>query len=384
MRTPQQFDSAVFGNLPDVMVQALLERSKGVSDALTDRVNKLAKEQPKLRERADAEGIINKLPKSVPDAEGKTVVAVDGSATVERMAGTDVYAAAAVRVSGYGAEVEPKPPDFHVKLHTVEGSANGRQMNLALMGILECKLAAESIKEESKNGLVLFDGTVFSVVISSGLALRGIGDGNDCLSKTLHRRWLEVRPEIPKLLQSVAVAAIPKRSTADNEFVRYTRLFANNESNWTGLATANLILECGEYTTPLPLPTERLGLRNTPLESAYVDHLNLLLDEMRVVYFRPRKWSPAYRIEIAPRVAEDQCLLERQLALIREQCVNSSMREPYPLYLADRFVRSLGKGMGAVVEAVRGQVTSDSENVELTSRFISPGRTEPFREVEPE
>lgn len=381
LHTPPSFDSAVFGNLPDVMVQELLERSSDVSKTLTRRVKKLAKEQPKLRERAEAEGIIIKLPDSVPDLEGKSVVAVDGSATVERMAGTDVYAAAAVRVAGYGGKVEPKPPEHAVKMHAVGGLADGRQMNLALMGILECELALAS---ESKDDLVLFDGTVFSVVIASGLALRGIGDPRDDLSKTLHRRWLDVRPEIPKLLQSVAVAAIPKRSTADNEFVRYTRLFANDESNWTGLTTANLILEAGEYTTPLPLPTERLGLRNTPLESAYVDHLNLLLDEMRVVYFRPREWSPAYRIELAPQVAENQGRLERQLALIREQCVNSSMREPYPLYLADRFVRSLGKGMAAVVEAVRGKVTAESENVELTSRFISPGRTEPYQEVDPE
>ena len=381
LHTPQSFDSAVFGNLPDVMVQELLERSSEVSKALTCRVNKLAGKQPKLRDRALREGIIKPLPDSVPDLDGKTVVAVDGSATVERMAGTDVYAAAAVRVAGYGAEVEPKPPEHAVKMHAVGGLADGRQMNLALMGILECELALAS---ESKDDLVLFDGTVFSVVIASGLALRGIGDPRDDLSKTLHRRWLDVRPEIPKLLQSVAVAAIPKRSTADNEFVRYTRLFANEESNWTGLTTANLILEAGEYTTPLPLPTERLGLRNTPLESAYVDHLNLLLDEMRVVYFRPREWSPAYRIELAPQVAENQGRLERQLALIRKQCVNSSMREPYPVYLADRFVRSLGKGMAAVVEAVRGKVTAESENVELTSRFISPGRTEPYQEVDPE
>ena len=381
LHTPQGFDSAVFGNLPDVMVQALLERSSEVSDALTCRVNELAEQQCELRNRACREGIIIKLPDSVPDLDGKTVVAVDGSATVERMAGTDVYAAAAVRVAGYGAEVEPKPPEHAVKMHAVGGLADGRQMNLALMGILECELALAS---ESKDDLVLFDGTVFSVVIASGLALRGIGDPRDDLSKTLHRRWLDVRPEIPKLLQSVAVAAIPKRSTADNEFVRYTRLFANEESNWTGLTTANLILEAGEYTTPLPLPTERLGLRNTPLESAYVDHLNLLLDEMRVVYFRPREWSPAYRIELVPRVADDSSLLERQLALIREQCVNSAMREPYPIYLADRFVRSLGKGMAAVVEAVRGKVTANTPHVALAFRVTSPGRTEPYQEVEPE
>ena len=379
LHTPPSFDSAVFGNLPDVMVQELLVRSSKVSKALTCRVKKLADDQPKLRKRAEAEGIIKKLPVSVPDAEGKSVVAVDGSATVERMAGTDVYAAAAVRVAGYGGKVEPKPPDYQVEVHPVEGLADGRRINLALMGFFECELASGS-----ENDLVLLDGTVFSLVLNGGLAMRGIQDRDDELSESFYEHWHNVRSKVCELLQSDTLAAIPKRSTADNEFVRHTRIFANEESDLTGLSTANLILEAGEYTIPLPLPTQRLGLRNTPLESAYVDHLNLLLDEMRVVYFRPWEWSPAYRIEIAPRVARDEGLLQRQLALIREQCVNSSMREPYPVYLADRFVRSLSKGMAAVLETVRGQVTAESENVELTSRFISPGRTEPYREVEPE
>lgn len=381
MQTPSSFDSAVFGNLPDVMVRALLERSSDVSCTLRKRVDELAEQQCVLRKRADDEGIIKKLPEHVPEAEGKSVVAVDGSYAIERMAGTDVYAAAAVRVAGYGKEVEPKPPEHAVEMHHAPGLADGRRMTSAMMGVLECELASQAVK---RNGLVLFDGTVFSVLLNSGLALRGIGGRKDDLSKAFHRRWLEVKPKISKLLKSKRIAAIPKRSTADNEFVRYTRIFANRESNRTGLDTANLILESGEYTTPLPLPAERRNLRHTALDTADVDRWNLLLDEMKVVYYRPSEWSPAYRIELAPRVANKQARLERQLALIREQCVNPAMREPYPLYLADRFVRSLSKGMAAVVEAVRGQVTAQSENVELTSRFVSPGRTEPYQEVESE
>lgn len=382
MRTPQQFDSAVFGNLPDVMVQALLERSSEVSRELTRRVNKLAKQQRSLRERADAEGIIIKLPDSVPDLDGKTVVAVDGSATVERMAGTDVYAAAAVRVAGYGAEVEAKPPDYQVEVHPVEGLADGRRINLALMGLLECKLVCDA-----KADLVLLDGTIFTMVLNAGIGLQATLDKHDKMSKVLKCCWDDYAHDaILGLLVSPCVASIPKRSTAANEFERWTSLFDGRETDLSGIATANLILEEGEYTEPLGLPTERLYLGNAPMTEEYRNKLNRHFSKIKVVYFRPRDWSPAYRIEIAPRVAEDQCLLERQLALIRKQCVNSAMREPYPVYLADRFVRGLSKGMAAVTEAVRGQVMAQSEDVdvEFTSRVISPSRTEPYREVEPE
>ena len=378
LHTPQSFDSAVFGNLPDVMVQALLERSSKVSEALTARVNKLAGQQRDLRDRALREGIIKPL--SVPDLEGKTVVAVDGSATVERMAGTDVYAAAAVRVAGYGGKVEAKPEKCKVSMHEVEGLAHGARINQALMVMHECRLVSDS-----KDHLVLLDGTIFTMVLNAGIGIVEANDKYDDLSEALKKRWEDYgRDIIPALLVSQRVASIPKRSTAANEFERWTTIFDGRETELSGIATANLILKAGEYTEPLALPTERLYLGNAPMTEKYRDELNRHFSAIKVVYFRPRDWSPAYRIEIAPRVAEDEDLLQRQLALIREQCVNSAMREPYPVYLADRFVRSLGKGMAAVVEAVRGQVTSESEDIELTSRFISPGRTEPYREVETE
>lgn len=380
MQTPQSFDSAIFGNLPDVMVRALLERSSEVSLALTSRVNELADQQPELRKRALSAGVIQELPEHVPDAEGKTVVAVDGSAAVERMAGTDVYAAAAVRVAGYGAEVEPSPPDYLVEVHPAEGVADGRRINSALMGLLECKLASDSNAD-----LVLLDGTIFTMVLNAGIGLVTASDKIDRLSDALNASWLDyARDAIPALLVSHRVASIPKRSTSANEFERFTTIFNGLHADLSGIATANLILKGGEYSTPLDLPSERLYLGNAPMTAEYRDDLNGLFSAMQVVYFRPRQWSPAYRIELAPRVADDQGLLERQLALIREQCVNPAMREPYPLYLADRFVRSLGKGMAAVVEAVRGDVTAQSKHLELTTRFLSYSRTEPYREVEPE
>ena len=386
LHTPPSFDSAVFGNLPDVMVQELLERSSEVSDALTCRVKKLAGKQPKLRDRALREGIIKPLPDSVPDLDGKTVVAVDGSATVERMAGTDVYAAAAVRVAGYGGKVEAKPEKCKVSMHEVEGLAHGARINQALMVMHECKLILESPAD-----LVLVDGTIFTMILNVGIGLEEADDKHDPLSRALKCHWFGdrcdaegLRDAIPSLLVAKRIASIPKRSTAANEFESFTAIFKGEYAKMSGIATANLILKAGEYTKPLDLPTPRLFRGNAPMSSQYRTDLNVLLEELQVVYFRPQEWSPAYRIEIAPRVARDEDLLQRQLALIREQCVNPAMREPFPLYLADRFVRSLPKGMAAVVSAVRGEVTARSGNVDLAFNVLSPGRTEPYQEVESE
>ena len=384
MQSPHSFDSAVFGNLPDVMVQALLERSSEVSCALRKRVDELAKQQGELRERALAEDVIQKLPEHVPDAEGKTVVAVDGSYAIERMAGTDVYAAAAVRVSGYGAEVEPKPEKCKVSMHEVEGLTHGARINQALMVLHECQLILQSPAD-----LVLVDGTIFTMILNVAIGLVEAKDKPDPLSSALESHWYGegcdargLRDAIPSLLISQRIASIPKRSTATNEFERIPNMFNGDFAYMPGIATANLILDAGEYSKPLPTPRS-LG-SDAPMTCQYRADLNVHLNALQVVYFRPRDWSPAYRIELSPRVADDQHLLERQLALIREQCVNPAMREPFPVYLADRFVRSLSKGVDAVQEAVRGQVATQSGNVDLAFKILSPGRTEPYQVVESE
>ena len=359
------------------MVAELLGRAEDVSDTLAGRVAELSERRAGMRERALAEGLIRELDEDVPGLDGLTVAAVDGSCAVERLSGVDVYAAAAVRVPGYGGSVEPTPPDHAIEIHAVDALADGTRMSQAVMSFLECELVSSSSAD-----LVLLDGALRSVVINAGFALRAAVDKHDKLSRAVMTKWLNVvRDAIPTLLGSLRVVSIPKRSTAANEFARWTQVFENRETDMSGLATANLILEKGEYTVPLALPTEGLYLGDTPLPTHYVELLNLMFSDMRVVYFRPRKWSPAYRIELAPIVAEDQALLERQLGLLREQVVNPAMREPYPLYLADRFVRSLLRGMVAVTEAVRNKVTAKSDDVDLVSRYLSYSRSEPFVEV---
>ena len=371
---------SAFGNLPDVMVAELLERSSGISSSLTGRLSELSERRDSMRQRAVADCIINELPELTRELDGLTVVAVDGSCCVERMAGVEIYAAGAVRVTGFGGSVDPKPPDFAIEVHAVDALADGARLNQALMSFLECELVSSATTD-----LVLLDGAISSIVIGAGFALRSADDKWDALSRSMSSKWSDVvRDAIPSLLQSSCVVSIPKRSTAANEFARFTQVFGGRESDMSGLATANLILDGGEYSEPMKLPTEGLGLGDTPLTSEYVGYLNLLFEDLRVVYFRPRDWSPAYRIEVSVGVADDCELLERQLALIQAQVVNPSMREPYPVYLADRFVRSLSQGMSAVVAAVRSDVTGKVDDDELASRFLSYSRSEPFREVDDE
>lgn len=362
-----------FGNLPDVMVEELLKRATDVSDTLSGRVAGLSERRDGMRERALAEGVIRQLPGDVEDAEDKTVVGIDGSRASERMAGVELYVAAAIRVLGYGGLNEPAPPDFKLKECLVAPLSEGERLIRTLMGFLEAELLIES-----DHDLVLVDGAFSTIVVNACVGVDMAATRWDKLSVSVMNRWENcVRDGLPELLDSGRVVAIPKRSTVANEFANYTRLFdgfSDTESDrWSGRFTAESILKGGEYSKPMPFLT--MGRRSSGqlLPAGYKLDLDCLLDSVKVVYFRAHDWSPVYRVEVPSAGLSD---LELKLELIRRQCVNPAMREPYPLYLADRFVRSLGLGVSAILDSVRRDVAAGSSDMDLVMSYLGRTRTD--------
>ena len=54
--------------------------------------------------------------------------------------------------------------------------------------------------------------------------------------------------------------------------------------------------------------------------------------------------------------------------------------EPYPLYVADRFVKSLRKGVNAILESVKTKTIGESPNPDIASDMLNAYRTEPMVE----
>ena len=59
-----------------------------------------------------------------------------------------------------------------------------------------------------------------------------------------------------------------------------------------------------------------------------------LLENLRVLYYKPHTWLPALRLEMPRGVAENDHRLATVLYGIKHQCATPSMLEPYPLYMA--------------------------------------------------
>jgi hypothetical protein len=70
-----------------------------------------------------------------------------------------------------------------------------------------------------------------------------------------------------------------------------------------------------------------------------------LLDEIRVLYYRPYPWLPALRLEMSRAVAQTPARLAVVIHAVKHQCGTAAMMEPYPLYMADRMVKHLARAI---------------------------------------
>jgi hypothetical protein len=114
------------------------------------------------------------------------------------------------------------------------------------------------------------------------------------------------------------------------------------------------ILSPGEFTRPRPLqpPNQPWHLNLAPIPSnAYAEAERLtkiiigLLDEIRVLYYRPHPWLPALRLEMSRAVAQTPARLAAVIHAVKHQCAAAAVMEPYPLYMADRMVKHLARAI---------------------------------------
>jgi hypothetical protein len=79
------------------------------------------------------------------------------------------------------------------------------------------------------------------------------------------------------------------------------------------------------------------------LEESVIAELN----NVSVIYFKPNRWSPTLRLEVNRSVATNRSRLACLLHGVKLQCSSPAIMEPYPLYLADRMVKSLPRSIPA-------------------------------------
>jgi hypothetical protein len=365
-----------FSDLPDALVRDLLAQAAAVAEHVSTHLNSLRHARDTIRRHVQSAGLIARKA-DLDVTREPSVVGIDGSYQVHRLTAVDLCAAAAVAVEGTSKEARRhwQEPYHRIWVSSVEHSKNATNALRGLMISMELELAAEA-----PHDLVLLDGSFIVFVIYLNQGLTSFKEAPARLREEFQRRWSEqhVLDRFLDLIASDRTVAIPKYS-GRNELESFLR--ESDLPQTDGKTLATIILEPDEYIAPLPIfhfdgeDTEyHLPEEHCPRERQ--EQMNRSIEAMRVVFYRPYGWAPAVRLEITAPIAASQVKLSMVLEGIKRQLFSPAVTEPYPLFLADRMVKSLGAGVAVIEQAVAQHAVGTSGDTEATLLCLQNYRTE--------
>lgn len=366
-----------FADLPDALVRDLLAKAMPVAESVSGNLKALRDARARLLEEAKRHNLVCRKA-DLDVTREPSVVGVDGSYQVHRLTALDLCAASAVAVEGTSKEATRHWPEPYHSMWV-----DGLPHCIDTVGVLRGMMVSMemSLASQAPHDLVLLDGSFSSLIIYLNQALTKIDACAKSLADEFFNRWNGgLLSQLKALLRSDRTVAIPK-FTSRNELLRSNMLTPPVLVDGKTLAT--MILNPGEYTKPLLIYDDR------DPASQQVDHLpekycpKKEMDEMvkelkslQVIYFRPYGWLPALRMELPSSIAVANTKLSMVLEGVMRQFFSPAVIEPYPLFLADRMVKSLGSGVAVIEQAVAQHVAGDSPDAENTLLFLENYRTE--------
>jgi hypothetical protein len=350
----------IFVDLPAALVEELLGRTSELSRSVIEQLTSQRTERERWRDVLARERLLGTLA-DLPAAPTPTTCGVDGSVAVERLLAHDLLVAGALAIEGLTPPSEKRfwPEPRHLLwVELVPHDDANDALARALMAASEVELAARA-----PHDVVFVDGSLTTPLIAFDQALRALATRE--LPSPAARVFLEALPERLDDLARVLCSADPPRCWVG--VPKYTarrdlaiRLGLNQQFDDRALLT--ILLAPGEFTWPIPATTGRrphaFGLDLLPdtlrlRASSPIERMLRAVDRLRVVYVRSHPWLPALRLELHESVAVDSSRLASVLQAVHDQTASGKLREPFPLCLADRMVRSLRRATRALRHAVR-------------------------------
>lgn len=338
-------------DLPAALVEDVLGKARDLSGDLLRNLSGMREQRDALRKRLADKNLL-KRDAELPDVLSPTTCAADGSYAVERLMTVDLAVAAAVAVEGLTPPSETRhwPEPRHKSLVFYERHSEDTATILRAAMIGEELILARAAPHE----LVLVDGSLTSPIIYFNQGFSKIAENSEMgVSGSLAAEGARMMESYADILENrrgdKQYAGIPKYSVR-REIADFLKLDAPYDDR--GLLT--LIMESGEYTAPLGLTPpsgewhiNTANLRERDAARVAEERIVAALGNLRVLYYKPRAWLPALRVEIPRGVAENPHRLAMVLEGLKRQCAAPSMLEPYPLYMADRFVKALSVSVPA-------------------------------------
>lgn len=339
-----------FDELPEALVDEMLSETKELSAKLSDSLREIQVNKSVLRKALLDRGILKKDSDIISSLTNPTCVGVDGSYTSNKLLSAEITAFAAVSVEGLTPPSEVRhweKPHHLSKILTLKHNEDTLSVARAIMMTMELELAFKS-----PHDIVFLDGSLTTHFIYFNQALNKVDSVDPVLAKIFKERLaicLKYYKEILTSTRSDKIFVGVPKYTTKNEVVGLLNLSGGYEDR--GLLT--FLLDAGEFTNPLPLQKEQgqewhlKKLGDKEADNLVPEIINAI-KELQVVYYRPRNFMPAIRMEMSKSVSLNIHRLAILLEGTRNQCIGAGIMEPYPTYMADRMVKHLSTALPAI------------------------------------
>lgn len=385
-------DSRPYADLPDEVLQEVLGRAAEVAEGVRALFTRVDDRREAMRDILVSDGRVSRASDLPTSPDPLRVGAVDGGAAIEKSMGADTALAVAVGVEG----LTDSPSPFWTGVQYASWQRTlpheGEETTTTCRGVMA---ALElSVLRTAPHEVVFLDGSHFTPIIAL----------NALLSVTHEGLRYEIAAEVERRDTAAALHAVMTKPECvavvkydGSRDLSHSWLPADVRGPGLGLddrTTMSLLLEAGEYTLPQPVALTQQSKTNwlarridalTPADAAR-EAVRLALNEvvslvhdggLLAVYYKPHVWSPAFRLEIKPEVAQDPMRLSRTLTALRQQVVSPEIREPYPQWVADRMAKSVGDALVALRTAVNFDL-ADHGMEEYISLIAHSYRSEAF------
>lgn len=365
-----------FYQLPEALVEEMLSQSQTIGDVLLGSLTEVSKKKRAFRDELLEAGLL-KREAELPHVPPPTTCGIDGSYVVERLMATDIAAVAAIAMEGLIPPTENRlweKPHHKVFIHSESHNPDTTVIVRGIMWEMEIILASQS-----PHDVVFIDGSITNPFLNLNAALSKLKDFQDSeLGASLVDNFEEFLDGYWKITCSGRSdklwVGLPKY-TSKREI---GKLF-NWPSNFDDRAMLTSLLEAGEYTVPVRYeqPGEEWHIGMKPLGNNYKEEFEKELaqtisaiNNLHVCYYRPHPYTPALRIEIHQSVSSNKYQLAMLLNAINFQCGTPGIMEPYPLFMADRMVKSLGRAIPAFRQTATRQIAEHYQD-NLSEIFFS-------------
>lgn len=358
--------SPVFSLLPEALVEEMLAKSELVGEVLLKNLAEVNEKKETLRDqlisakllKRDADLVYSPIP---------TTCATDGSYVVERLMGTDLVACAAVAIEGITPPSESRfweRPYHKVFINPEKHNPETTTLIRGIMWEMEIELASRA-----PHDVVFVDGSLTNPIMNLNPAITKLSEfKNSILSKTLLENFLNFM---------IAYETILDAKRSDKLWVGVPKYTSKREiggrpdfnwpSNYDDRAILTSILKSGEYTIPVKYEQPendwhlRLPHKDNELERL-LDNILAAITRLHIIYYKPHAFTPVLRIEVPQAITANEYQLSLLLKAINFQCSTAGIMEPYPLYMADRMVKSLSKAVPAFRQTATRRMAESFED----------------------